>query len=190
MELKKGAYLVLGMIATGCRTGYEISKNAEITSRFFWAAGDGQIYPQLRALAEAGLISGQREATGEREKNVYALTASGRQALHEWLTSAEPPMWELRDEGLLKLFFADELTTGELRERVAVLRRSHERALERLREIEPDVRRRPGALLTHRHGRALHEAAVLWCDEIDAELREADADAPAATTLAAILLPA
>src|SRR5277367_3820835 len=109
MELKKGAYLVLGMIATGCRSGYEISKNAEITSRFFWAAGDGQIYPQLRRLAADGLIRGEREVRGEREKNVYELTDTGHDALREWLLSDEPAMWELRDEGLLKLFFADEL---------------------------------------------------------------------------------
>jgi DNA-binding PadR family transcriptional regulator len=187
MELKKGAYLVLGMIASGFRTGYEISKTAEITSRFFWAAGDGQIYPQLRRLAADGLIRGEREAQGEREKNVYELTEAGHNALRDWLTSDEPPMWELRDEGLLKLFFADELTTGELRDRVAALRDSHERALERLREIEPHVRRRPGALLTHDHGVALHRAAVDWCERIDSELAAADPDVPAATTLGSLL---
>jgi DNA-binding PadR family transcriptional regulator len=189
MELKKGAYLVLGMIATGCRSGYEISKTAEITSRFFWAAGDGQIYPQLRRLAADGLIRGRSEARGEREKNVYELTDEGHAALREWLISPEPPMWELRDEGLLKLFFADELTTEELRARVAVLRDSHERALERLREIEPHVRQRPGARLTHDHGVALHQAAVRWCEGIDAELAEAGPAAPAARTLADIFTP-
>ncbi len=169
-ELNRSAYLVLGMIAMGYSTGYEISKMAALTSRFFWAAGDGQVYPQLRKLTELELIEGQREAHGEREKNVYRLTAGGRRALGEWLTSSAPPMWELRDEGLLKLFFAGDLDTAQLRERIEVIRQTHERALERLREIEPIASAHPTALLSHRHGVALHTAALAWCDEVAAEL--------------------
>lgn len=186
-ELTKAAYLVLGMIGTGCQSGYEISKTAEITSRFFWAAGDGQVYPQLRKLAEAGLIEGEREAQGEREKVVYQLTRQGRDALEEWLLSDAAPMWELRDEGLLKLFFADQLTTAQLRDRVTVLRQMHERAIERLREIEPVVRERPAALLTQQHGLALHQAAVDWCDRLDEQLAQAGPATRAAKTLQAIL---
>ncbi len=187
MKLQKGAYFVLGMIGTGCRSGYEISKMAEITSRFFWAAGDGQVYPQLRKLADAGLIEGERETQGERERNVYELTDPGREALDDWLLSPAAPMWELRDEGLLKLFFADRLTTAQLRERVAILRDSHERAVERLLEIEPIARSRPGALLTQQHGLALHQAAVEWCDRLDEGLAKARPGTRAATTLRAIL---
>lgn len=187
MKLRKGAYLVLGMIGTGLRSGYEISKMADITSRFFWAAGDGQIYPQLRTLAEAGLIEGQREAQGERERISYSLTEPGRQALEGWLTSDESPMWELRDEGLLKLFFADELTTAQLRDRVAILRATHERAIERLREIEPIARQRPTALLTQLHGLALHQAAVDWCAQIDDRLAARNPTASAAASLRVIL---
>ena len=186
-ELNKGAYLVLGMIATGCRSGYEISKTAEITSRFFWAAGDGQIYPQLRKLADAGLIAGERESQGERERVLYTLTDDGRAALDEWLLSAAAPMWELRDEGLLKLFFADHLTTAQLRERVSVLRDSHQRALDRLREIAPVVAQRPAAQLTQQHGLALHQAAVDWCDAIDEQLAQARPNARADKTLPNIL---
>ncbi len=187
MKLHKSAYLVLGMIATGYTTGYEISKVAALASRFFWAAGDGQVYPQLRKLSELGLIEGQRESQGEREKNVYRLTDTGRLALDEWLTSAEAPMWELRDEGLLKVFFAGELTTEQLLERIAVIRETHQRAIERLQEVEPIVRTHPSALLTQRHGLALHTAAVQWCDQVIDDLRAADPDAPAAATLQTVL---
>jgi len=186
-DLNKSAYLVLGMIATGYTTGYEISKMASLTSRFFWAAGDGQVYPQLRKLTELGLIQGQREAQGEREKNVYRLTARGRRALTEWLTSPAPPMWELRDEGLLKLFFAGDLDTAQLRERIEVIRQTHERAIDRLNEIEPIARAHPTALLSHRHGVALHTAALAWCEGVAAELDRLDADTPAEAALDSIL---
>ena len=189
MKLHKSAYLVLGMIAAGYATGYEISKQAALTSRFFWAAGDGQVYPQLRRLTELGLIEGQRESRGEREKNVYRLTDPGRLALHEWLTSTAAPMWELRDEGLLKLFFAGELSTEQLLERIEVIRRAHEGAIERLQEIETVARDHPAALLTQRFGLALHTAAVEWCDQIADELRDADPDGRAAAALRAVLQP-
>jgi DNA-binding PadR family transcriptional regulator len=187
MKLQKGAYFVLGMIGAGCRSGYEISKMAEITSRFFWAAGDGQVYPQLRKLADAGLIEGEREAQGERERNVYELTDEGRRTLDDWLQSSAAPMMELRDEGLLKLFFSERLTTGQLREQVAVVRRAHQGAIEHLREIEPVARERLSALLTQQHGLAVHQAAVDWCDRLDTQLAEARPNTRAATTLRKIL---
>jgi len=45
----------------------------------------------------------------------------------------------------------------------------------------------PGALLTHDHGRALHQAAVDWCERIDRALAQTDAAAPAAVTLRSVL---
>lgn len=185
--LTRGAYFVLGMIAAGHRTGYEISKMAELTSRLFWVAGDGQVYPQLRKLAIAGLVEGAREAQGARAKTVYRLTDLGCEALDDWLTSDEMPMWELRDEGLLKLFFCDALSVEELRELIRILRRTHERAVERLREIQPVAATRPAALLTQRHGLRMHQTAIDWCDELAAQLRGAEPASPAAATLEAIL---
>jgi len=182
--LNKSAYLVLGMIASGFTTGYDISKHAEIASRFFWAAGDGQVYPQLKKLAAAGLIESTSEQQGRRTRHVYSLTASGEQALQDWLLAEDPPMWELRDEALLQLFFSGGLTTGELRRRVDVIRRSHTLAVERLHDIEPLASMQPAALLTQRHGLAIHEAAIAWCDAVTAGLADADADAPAAESLA------
>ena len=186
-QLHRSAYLVLGMIATGYTSGYEISKMAALTSRFFWAAGDGQVYPQLRKLTELGLIDRQRQAQGEREKNVYNLTDQGHLALREWLTSPAAPMWELRDEGLLKVFFAGELPIEQLCERIEVMRDTHQRAIEQLHEIEPIARVHPSALLTQRHGLALHQAAVQWCEQTIDQLRQADPSQSAATALQAIL---
>ena len=42
--------------------GYEIKGLVDNSTRFFWAASYGQIYPELRRLAEAGLIEGERDA--------------------------------------------------------------------------------------------------------------------------------
>nr|MBA2631155.1 PadR family transcriptional regulator [Thermoleophilaceae bacterium] len=50
-ELSGTAHLLLGMIRVkGRRTGYEIKRLVEVSTRFFWAASPGQIYPELRRL--------------------------------------------------------------------------------------------------------------------------------------------
>ena len=78
------------------------------STRFFWAASYGQIYPELRRLEAEGLIAGEDSPNGGRERRAYKLTAAGRKALTEWLLGRTVTI-ELRDESLLRLFFADAL---------------------------------------------------------------------------------
>ncbi len=122
-ELSKPAYVVLGMIATGRRSGYAMSRAAKDATRHFWATSDGQIYPQLKKLSDDGYIEGERETQGGRERIVYSLTAKGSQALDEWLNSGSRTHFELRDEGLLRLFFAEELSVAQLRAQIEIMRR-------------------------------------------------------------------
>src|SRR3989440_9353616 len=105
MALSPTARVVLGMIRLGKRTGYEIKSFVDVSTRFFWAASYGQIYPELKRLENAGLIRGKEDRTNGRRRKAYELTAAGRRTLHDWLTSDEPPVRELRHEGVLRLFF-------------------------------------------------------------------------------------
>src|SRR6266516_4274883 len=106
MELSSTAYVILGFLGRRPMSGYEIKSLVDRSTRFFWAASYGQIYPELRRLADAGLIEGKASPQGGRKRNVYRLTPAGRRELRAWLeTDAEA--FELRDEGLLKLFFSD-----------------------------------------------------------------------------------
>src|SRR5918995_2747216 len=105
MELSSTAYVILGLLRKGEKSGYEIKSIVDRSVRFFWTASYGQIYPELRKLAEAGLIEGKATPQRGRKRTVYRLTAEGRRELRRWLD--EPPeLFELRDEGLLKLFFS------------------------------------------------------------------------------------
>ena len=55
------ARVILGMIALGKQTGYDIKQFVDKSTRHFWAASYGQIYPELRRLEEQGLVRGQPE---------------------------------------------------------------------------------------------------------------------------------
>ena len=104
MELSATGKVILGMLASRPRSGYEIKQLVDSSARFFWAASYGQIYPELKKLEKAGLITGGDSSTGARQRTTFELTADGRRAAREWIE--EPPeVLEMRDEGLLKLFF-------------------------------------------------------------------------------------
>jgi PadR family transcriptional regulator AphA len=171
-ELSKPAYVVLGMIATGRRSGYAMSRAAKDATRHFWAASDGQIYPQLKKLSADGYITGEREAQGGRQRDIYSLTPKGREALDEWLNSGERAHFELRDEGVLRLFFAEELTVEQLRRQIGLVRKRHQRAHEHLTDLRPRAGDLACAHLTLRFGLELHEFAMDWYDRLDADLAE------------------
>ena len=73
--------VILGMLGLWPMSGYEIKSLVDHSTRFFWAASYGQIYPELRKLAEAGLIEGEEQAQGDRKRTVHTLTPAGREAL-------------------------------------------------------------------------------------------------------------
>jgi PadR family transcriptional regulator, regulatory protein AphA len=167
---------VLGLLALRPRSGYEIKQTVDKTTRFFWNASYGQIYPELRRLAAAGLVQGEPAPRGERARTVYGLTDEGRRRLEAWL--AEPDFRvDMRDEGLLKLFFADLVPREAALELLRVRRAAHERILEQLQRIEsgpPFVggRAYPDVVLSY--GIGFHGWAVGWCEQMERRLaREA-----------------
>src|SRR3954462_579555 len=106
-QLGNAAAAVLGMVALGARSGYEIRRAAELSLRFFWALGPPQIYAELGRLEEAGLIAGQDESQGRRARRVYTVTKAGKRALDAWGKSRDNAPLELRAPLVLRLFFVD-----------------------------------------------------------------------------------
>jgi len=173
MELSATAYVVLGMLRKEPRSGYEIKQVVDHSTRFFWAASYGQIYPELAKLAQAGLVEGEEQPTGGRKRTVYRLTDAGRAELRRWLDEL-PERLELRDEGLLKLFFAGAADEGKALEIVDAKRRIAEEKLAALRAIEPRVAEMssddPYPYLVLRYGVEMSEWTIAWCERARAEL--------------------
>src|ERR1041384_7778656 len=70
--------VILGLLSSRPRSGYEIKTVVDRSTRFFWAASYGQIYPELRRLESEGLIEGEDAPNGDRPRRVYRLTGSAR----------------------------------------------------------------------------------------------------------------
>jgi PadR family transcriptional regulator AphA len=174
-QLSGSALAVLGFLALRPRSGYEIKQAVDRTTRFFWNASYGQIYPELRRLEAAGLVEGEAAPRGERARTVYRLTDAGRQRVDAWLAAPEFRIG-IRDESLLKLFFADLLPGDAGLELLRSRRAVHEQALADLRAIEAGPgfvggQAYPDVVLSY--GIGFHTWAVGWCAEMERRLTEA-----------------
>jgi DNA-binding PadR family transcriptional regulator len=174
MELSPTAYVILGMISREPRSGYEIKALVDDTTRFFWAASYGQIYPELKRLSEAGLVEGSDVPRGERKRTVYAITADGESELKDWLR--QPPQTvEMREEGLLKLFFAGALPPEQAAETLRSMREYRRGVTARLRAMEPRAEEKfeqddPYPLMVLQGGIEFNEWFADWCERMEASL--------------------
>lgn len=173
-DLNHTAVVILGMLASGPKSGYDIKGLVDKSTRFFWSASYGQIYPELRELERAGLVSGEDRAQGGRARTSYALTSAGSDALHDWLASPEETKHEIRDAGILKLFFSDALAPDEQLANLRAMRTRYEGIASRLRaEIQPFAAEAPGEFpgRTARFGVELYEWLAGWCAREEEDLR-------------------
>ena len=171
MELSATAYVILGMVSREPRSGYEIKAAVDNTTRFFWAASYGQIYPELKRLSEAGLVEGIDASRGDRKRTVYAITADGEAELKDWLRKP-PETAEMREEGLLKLFFSGVLKPVEAVETLRTMRSRRIELTERLRSMEPEKTelKNPYPLMVLQGGIEFNQWFADWCERMEAQL--------------------
>ena len=86
-------------------SGYDLGQSIRASIGFFWNESYGQIYPNLKKLAAADLVTAKTEKQkGKPDRQVYSITPRGRAHLEKWL-AVEPQPEVPRNELLLKLFF-------------------------------------------------------------------------------------
>jgi DNA-binding PadR family transcriptional regulator len=187
MELSSVSYVLLGTLSFRPLTGYEIKSLLDQSTRFFWAISYSQIYPELKRLDEAGLVASRDTTEGGRKRIEYRITDAGRQALKSWLAQS-PRTFEMRDEGLLKLFFAG---AGDPEDAITVLRAMetrHREMVQRLRDLEQAAGclepGNPYPEIVRRSGAEFFELFAEWCAKTQRELQDAmggDGTTPQAT---------
>jgi PadR family transcriptional regulator AphA len=170
MELSPTAYVILGMVSREARSGYEIKAAVDNSTRFFWAASYGQIYPELKRLSEAGLVAGSDSPRGDRKRTVYAITADGEEELKDWLRTP-PETSEMREEGLLKLFFADVLPPEDAAATLRAMQAQRRELVARLRAMEPKtLKKDPFSLIVLQGGIEFNEWFADWCERMEARV--------------------
>ncbi len=138
IKLTPTSYLMLGMVRLGISYGYAIKKVADRSTQNFWPISLAQVYPELARLEGAGLLTQRSDPQGGRARSAYAITDKGETALRAWLRSPKLVPAQMRDEGLLRLFFADALEGEDQLKLIRMLReRNHDLVDELRSEIIP-----------------------------------------------------
>src|SRR5690349_16066302 len=99
MSLRHG---LLGLLAAGPASGYDLLKVFDRSLAFVWPATQSQLYGELNRLADDGLIEVGEE--GPRGRKSYRITAPGRDELERWITDVEPDRVR-RNDAMLRVFF-------------------------------------------------------------------------------------
>jgi DNA-binding PadR family transcriptional regulator len=157
---------------------------ADISTQHFWPVSLALIYPELRRLEQGGLIERRDDPRGGRARSAYTITPHGVAALESWLAAEREMPVQIRDEAMLKLFFADALSDGaDQRGLVERLRERNGRTSTRMREeIVPQAEHfeRHGlrfVAIVARLSADLMGAAEEWLGRLGAELEEEAAEA-------------
>jgi DNA-binding PadR family transcriptional regulator len=142
-ELTPISYLVLGLVACGASTSYELKQKVAGSVGFLWSFPHSALYAEPPRLSSLGLLDERREDRGRRRR-LYTITGAGRAALEAWLhePASEPP--QLRDLGLLKLFFSSLTDEETVRTLAGAQEAAHRERLAVYESIEAQRSEEPG----------------------------------------------
>jgi DNA-binding PadR family transcriptional regulator len=169
-RLSATARVILGLLRFEPRTGYDIKRVTDFSTRFFWRASYGQIYPELKGLEQDGLVRAREDPRGRRRRRVYELTPRGEEELALWLRGGET-LYELRDEGLLRLFFGELVSPEELLELVRERQVWYEKSGELFRDIAAQLGELEGpSAEVLRYGIDLMDWNAAWWADLEGRL--------------------
>ena len=170
-KLTPTSYLILGSVALLSRaTPYELKRLVGFSIGHFWTFPHSQLYSEPERLAGMGLLEETREEGGRRRR-VYSITEAGRHALGDWLADASGDPPELRDPGILKLFFGNFGSEGDVVRLAESQVRMYEEKAEQFRALAQQFEGVTGIeyqMVTLRCGMAVNQACMEFWKQIAA----------------------
>lgn len=165
VDVNATAAALLGLLRDGPASGYELAQRAQQQLGDFWTVTRSQVYRELAAMAQRGLVHGHQ--AGARDRRAYELTAAGRAAFRAWLHD-EPTSDVVRIPLLLRLAFADALDPTRLAELASGQRAQHAERLAGYEEVERAALAQGATardLVTLRFGLRYERAVLQWFDD-------------------------
>lgn len=172
MSLK---HSLLAILSRKSKTGYELSKDVEGSTGFFWNATHQQIYKELSALQRKGWIKYKEvEQADKPDKKLYSTTKDGVDELKRWLQEPTEP-GPSKDVFLIKLFVGDLVSPAIILEDLLRHKKTRQSRLRKYMEIEKlyfanadDMSiEKQFQYLTLRRGITFENAWLTWCKEVE-----------------------
>ncbi|GAB2924943.1 helix-turn-helix transcriptional regulator [Rhodococcus aerolatus] len=105
------AAALLGLLHDGPATGGELIATAHLRHGGYFGLTRSQVYRELPALADAGLLRLGKQ--GARASQQYVITAAGKKAFRTWVASGAGEVDAVRSPLALRLVHADHLTATQ-----------------------------------------------------------------------------
>jgi len=163
-------FALLGLLSQNPLHGYELRKR--MTSIFgpFRALSFSVLYPQLRRMVEAGLITQDEVPKGGRSKRVrivYSITRTGEEKFDQLTESVSPQSWDDDNFEVHVAFFSPTSTRSRLR----ILEGRHRRLKEKAEILHADLERSAVGLDKYlvewrRHSLETAEREIAWLEEM------------------------
>lgn len=171
--LNPTAASLLGFLHNGPLSGWDLVATAQMVIGDFWTLNRSQVYRELTAMSDAGLVeAGEPEA---RERRPFTITEEGRRAFAEWV-AREPGPETIRFPLLLTIAFGAHLPPEQLATFVQRHRTAHAKRLSQYTEQLAAAQDAPDdpdrfALATLTFGITYEEAVLRWFDQLPAAIR-------------------
>lgn len=166
--LNATAASLLGFLHLGPMTGWDLVATAQTVIGDFWSITQSQVYRELAAMAQAGLVeAGERE---RRDRRPYSITVAGRVAFAAWI-NRQPPAETIRFPMLLTMSFGRHVPPERLAAFLTHHRDLHESRLaayeeQRMAAEAAGDQVDPFVLATLNFGLTYERAVLDWFDRL------------------------
>ncbi len=173
MGIKEG---LLTLLAEGPAHGYQLKLDFEGATGEAWPLNVGQVYTTLQRLERDGLV--ELVETDEDGRNIYSITATGRETLQTWMSTPVERTVTNRDDVSMKLLLAMASGFVDPVEVIAIQRDATMVAIQDYTRVKAKTDAGDLAWLLHIDRLILHaEAELRWLDRVEDRLGQ-----PGATT--------
>jgi DNA-binding PadR family transcriptional regulator len=127
--------VILGFLYEEPMSGYDIKQMMENSVSYFFDASFGAIYPALRKMEKEGLVEKQViQQEGKPNKNLFAITESGKEQFQQYLNSPINPT-VMRSDVLIRIFFGRFTSPENIEKWLTEERAKNEAMYENLKRI-------------------------------------------------------
>jgi DNA-binding PadR family transcriptional regulator len=165
-------YLLLGLLVSGSRHGYELKNVFDDTYGDAWPLNIAQIYNALSKLEEDGMVACEvvpQENVPNRK--VYSLTETGRKELERWTDTPVDGPVRLRDELYFRVLVGMETGGSQALDLIARQRLVHLEALNDLARARTGMSSKGAAPLLLEAAALRLESDLQWLDRCEDQLR-------------------
>ena len=175
MSLKHG---LLGLLNYEPMTGYDLDKLFNISLGYFWQAQYSQVYSELDKMEKKGWLTSERVIQDDKpNKRVYSITAEGKTAFMDWLSTPETDVkssFKIKSAFLMRLFFASEINKAQTLDLLhsfhdVCLARGieYDKVKESIVEDEPNYNHKQTTshTLTALYGEMMNQARLAWVEK-------------------------